>query len=271
MRTSRLLTLLALTWMAGVNLCHAQAQVTIQWLGQSTFKITSPKGKVIVTDPWLKANPITPAEHKDLAALGKVDVLLVSHAHTDHLGDAPELARMHQVPLYAPGDLNANLVALGVLPPQLAPRFNKTGIVEPTQGITVTAVRAEHSSTLIWRNPATGKDEAHVGGEPIGFIITLENGYKIWHMGDTGLFGDMAFIAQYYKPDLVLMPIGGNFTLGPKEAAYAARELIKVRDVIPMHYGANPLAKGTPAQFLEELKGSTIRAHVLKPGESRAF
>jgi L-ascorbate metabolism protein UlaG (beta-lactamase superfamily) len=90
-------------------------------------------------------------------------------------------------------------------------------------------------------------------------------------MGDTGLFGDMAFIAQYYKPDLVLMPIGGNFTLGPKEAAYAARELIKVRDVIPMHYGANPLAKGTPAQFLEELKGSTIRAHVLKPGESRAF
>ena len=154
MRTSRLLTLLALAWVACVNLCQAQAQVTIQWLGQSTFKITSPKGKVIVTDPWLKANPVTPAEHKDLAALGKVDVLLVSHAHTDHLGDAPELARMHQVPLYAPGDLNANLVALGVLPPQLAPRFNKTGIVEPVQGITVTAVRAESATGSCGSSPS---------------------------------------------------------------------------------------------------------------------
>jgi L-ascorbate metabolism protein UlaG (beta-lactamase superfamily) len=259
---------IALSWTA----CHAQNVTTVQWLGQSAFKITSPKGKVIVTDPWLKANPITPAEYKNLAALGKVDVLLVSHGHTDHLADAPELARMHNVPLYAPGDLNANLVALGVLPPQLAPRFNKTGTVEPTEGIKVTAVRAEHSSTLIWRNPATGKDESHVGGEPLGFIITLENGFKIWHMGDTGLFGDMTFIAQYYKPDLVLMPIGGNFTMGPKEAAYAATELIKVRDVIPMHYGANPIAKGTSAQWLEELKGHPgVRPHVLKPGESVAF
>ena len=250
---------------------HAQGVTQVQWLGQATFKITSPKGKVIVVDPWLKANPLTPPEYKNLAQLGKIDVLLVSHGHTDHLADAPELAKLHNVPMYAPGDLNASLVSLGVLPASLAPRFNKTGTVEPSEGIRVTAVRAEHSSTLIWRNPATGKDESHIGGEPIGFIIELENGFKIWHMGDTGLFGDMAFIARYYQPNLILMPIGGNFTMGPKDAAYAATELIKVTDVIPMHYGANPLAKGTPSQFTEALKGSPIRAHVMKPGESLSF
>lgn len=89
-------------------------------------------------------------------------------------------------------------------------------------------------------------------------------------MGDTGLFGDMKFIADYYKPHLVLMPIGGNFTMGPKEAAYAARELIRVPHVIPMHYGANPLAKGTPDQFLAFMKDSAIKVHVLKPGETLA-
>jgi L-ascorbate metabolism protein UlaG (beta-lactamase superfamily) len=247
----------------------AQANTAkVQWLGQSAFRITTPAGKVIVTDPWLRANPLTPEEFKNLQALGKVDVLLVSHGHTDHVADAPDLAKLNKVPLYGPGDMNANMVALGILPPQLAPRFNKSGTVEPSPGIKVTAVRAEHSSPLVWRNAVTGKDETHAGGEPLGFIIELEDGYKIWHMGDTGLFGDMTFIANYYKPDLVLMPIGGNFTMGPKEAAYAARELIRVPQVIPMHYGANPLAKGTPDQFRAFMKDSGIQVNVLKPGET---
>jgi L-ascorbate metabolism protein UlaG (beta-lactamase superfamily) len=240
----------------------------VQWLGQSAFRITTPAGKVIITDPWLRPNPLTPPEFKNLSALGKIDVLLVSHGHTDHVADAPELAKLYNVPLYGPGDMNANMVALGILPPQLAPRFNKSGTVEPSPGIKVTAVRAEHSSPLVWKNAATGKDESHAGGEPLGFIIELEDGFKIWHMGDTGLFGDMRFIADYYKPDMVLMPIGGNFTMGPKEAAYAARELIRVPQVIPMHYGANPLAKGTPEQFLTFMKDSGIQVHVLKPGET---
>mgnify|MGYP000278814608 FL=1 len=247
----------------------AQSSATkVQWLGQSAFRITTPQGKVIVIDPWLRANPLTPPEFKNLEALGKVDVLLVTHGHTDHVADAPDLAKLNQVPLYGPGDMNANMVALGILPAQLAPRFNKSGTVEPASGVKVTAVRAEHSSPLVWRNPSTGKDESHAGGEPLGFIIEVDDGYKIWHMGDTGLFGDMKFIADYYKPDLVLMPIGGNFTMGPQEAAYAARELIRVPRIIPMHYGANPLAKGTPAQFLAFMKESGIEVHVLKPGET---
>jgi L-ascorbate metabolism protein UlaG (beta-lactamase superfamily) len=123
----------------------------------------------------------------------------------------------------------------------------------------------------VWRNPDTQKDETHFGGEPIGFIIELENGFKIYHMGDTGLFSDMKFIAEYYKPDLVMMPIGGNFTMGPKDAAYAAKELLKVRNVIPMHYGANPLAKGTVQEFQKYLEGSNINVMEMTPGVSRQF
>jgi len=167
--------------------------------------------------------------------------------------------------------MNASVVALGILPAELAPRFNKSGVVEPSPGIKVTAVRAEHSSVINWRNPLTQKDEIHVGGEPVGFIMELEDGFKIYHMGDTGLFGDMKFIADYYKPDVVLIPIGGNFTMGPKEAAYAANELLKIPNVIAMHYGANPLAKGTLPQFLELMKNPTIKVFPLKPGETAHF
>jgi L-ascorbate metabolism protein UlaG (beta-lactamase superfamily) len=247
------------------------ATTSVQWLGQSAFKIVSPGGKVIITDPWLKANPLTPPEFKNLENLGKVHVLLVSHGHLDHFADAPAIAKLNHIPMYAPGDMNAMVVSLGILPPELAPRFNKSGTVEPTPGIHVTAVHAEHSSVINWKNPETGKDEVHFGGEPVGYIIELENGFKIYHMGDTGLFSDMKFIADYYKPDLVLMPIGGNFTMGPKEAAYAANELLKIPNVIAMHYGANPLAKGTLVQFAELLKGSTSKLNPLKPGEVATY
>ncbi len=243
----------------------------VLWLGQAAFRITSPGGKVIVTDPWLKLNPLTPPEYKNLEALGKVDVLLVTHGHFDHFADAPALALMHQVPMYAPGDMNQTVGLLGILPANLVPRFNKGGTITPVPGIKVTAVHAEHSSVIVWKNPASGKDEAHYGGEPVGFIIELENGFKIWHMGDTGPFGDMKFIAEYYQPDLVLMPIGGHFTMAPADAAFVTREWVKPRFVIPMHYGANPLGRGTPAEFTQALGASSTRVLPLKPGEKATF
>ena len=250
----------------------AQGKTEVLWLGQAAFRITTPGGKVIVTDPWLRPNPLTPPEYKKLEALGKVDLLLVTHGHADHFADAPDLARMNNVPMYAPGDMNQTVGLLGILPANLVPRFNKGGTINPVPGIKVTAVRAEHSSVLVWKNPASGKDESHYGGEPVGYIIELENGFRIYHMGDTGLFADMKFIADYYKPDLVLMPIGGHFTMDPKDAAYATREWLRPRYVIPMHYGANPLGKGTPAQYIEALGNAAgTKVLALKPGEKASF
>ncbi len=266
----------ALAWLLGLLLLAGAAQaqpgkVEVLWLGQSAFRITTPGGKVIVTDPWIAKNPLTPAPWKDLAALGKVDLLLVTHGHWDHIADAPALAKLNNVPLWGPGDLNMTLTTLGVLPPAQLPRFNKGGRIAPLPNIKVTATHAEHSSVYVWHNPATDKDETHTGGEPVGYIIELENGFKIYHMGDTGVFGDMKWIGEYYKPDLVLIPIGGHFTMDPVDAAYATRELIKPKFAIPIHYGAGPLNKGTPQEYIQALGAAPVKVIALKPGEKAEF
>lgn len=265
----------ALLLLLASGLSQAQSgQAQLQWLGQAAFKLTTPSGKVIVIDPWLRLNPKTPAEFKDLEKLGKVDLILVTHGHFDHIADAPALALMHNARVYAPGDLNQTLNVLGVLPPELAPRMNKSGTVTPfadVPNLKITAVKAEHSSVYVWKNPATGKDETHVGGEPVGFIIQLENGQKIYHMGDTGLFMDMQFIGEYYRPDVLLIPIGGNFTMDPVQAAYATRQWLKPKIAIPMHYGTNPLNQGTPQQYQQALGQSATQVLPLQPGESIRF
>jgi L-ascorbate metabolism protein UlaG (beta-lactamase superfamily) len=251
---------------------NASGKTELLWLGQASFKIKSPAGKTIVIDPWLTGGPKTPAPYKtDLSALGKVDVLLVTHAHVDHVGDAPAIAKLNNTKLYGPADMMTPLNTLGILPPELTHRFNKSGSVTPVPGIKVTSVKAEHSSLLVWKNPTTDKLESHPAGEAVGYIIEMENGFKIWHMGDTGLFGDMKFIAEYYKPDLVLIPIGGNFTMGPEDAAFAIKHWIKPKAVLPMHYNSNPISPGTLAQFRTAMQGSDIKIIGLGEGQSAEF
>ena len=271
----RMLALLALLLLAACapQTYQSTGKIEVLWLGQSAVRITTLTGKVIVIDPWLTTNPKTPPQYKDLAALGKVDVILVTHGHGDHLGDAPALAKMNSAPLYGPAGLNQVLTTLGVLPPNLSVRFGKGGTITPfgADGVKITATHAEHSSEIVWRNPVTGRDESHIGGEPVGFIIELENGLKIYHMGDTGPFGDMKFIGEYYKPDLILIPIGGHFVLNPKDAAFVTREWLKPRWAMPMHYGTIPQLRGTPKEYMDALASPGIVVFPIQPGEKLTF
>ncbi len=266
---------LALAWLsmffcvASTHAADEAAKATLRWYGQSAVRIATTGGKVILIDPFITDNPKTPPALKDLDALGHVDLILVSHAHRDHLGDAPALARKNLAPIIAPAGLADTLVALDIVPPELAPRMNKGGTVSPIgEKIHITMVHAEHSSELVWKNPATGKNEVHVGGEPVGFIIELENGFRIYHMGDTGLFSDMRFIGEHYHPDLVLVPIGGHFVMDPVDAAYAIREWLKPAYALPIHYGTFPVLKGTPEQFRAALGTTRTRVLALAPGDS---
>ncbi|WP_157264044.1 metal-dependent hydrolase [Azohydromonas aeria] len=261
----------AVAGMAFAQVPAPKDRVEVVWLGQSAFKITSPGGKVIVTDPWLQKNPLTPPEYKQLDKFGRIDVLLVSHGHWDHFADAAALAQRYDTPIRAPGGLNQTLTTLGALPDKLLPRMNKGGTITPVPGIKVTALHAEHSSELVWHNAAIDKDEMHVGGEPVGWITELENGFRIYHAGDTAVFGDMRLIGERYKPDLALVPIGGHFTMDPADAAWAVTQMIKPRAVIPMHYGANPLAKGTSKEFVEALGNGPVKAIVAVPGQAVEF
>jgi L-ascorbate metabolism protein UlaG (beta-lactamase superfamily) len=250
----------------------AQGKTELLWFGQAGFRIKTPNGKMILIDPWITGGPKTPPQYKnDLAAIGPIDVVLVTHAHVDHIGDAPTVAKSNNVKLYGPADMMTPLNTLGILPPELSWRFNKTGSVTPLPGVKVTAVHADHSSLLVWKNPATDKFESHPAGEAVGYIIELENGFKIWHMGDTGLFSDMKFISDYYKPDLVLIPIGGNFTMAPQDAAYALKTWVKPKMTIPMHYNSNPIAKGTLAEFQAAMKGSNTQIIPMTEGQTVQF
>jgi L-ascorbate metabolism protein UlaG (beta-lactamase superfamily) len=130
--------------------------------------------------------------------------------------------------------------------------------------------RAEHSSELVWTNPATGKPETHVGGEPGGFIIEFENGFKLYHMGDTGVFADMKWIGEFYKPDLIMIPIGGHFVMSPKDAAVAT-EMIKPKFAIPIHYGTFPVLKGTPQEYQQALGSSAVKVFPINPGDKLTF
>jgi L-ascorbate metabolism protein UlaG (beta-lactamase superfamily) len=279
------LRLLFATLFALIAASGAQAQsgkTEVLWLGQACFRITTPGGKVIMIDPWLINNPKTPPQYKNHDAVGKVDLILVTHAHYDHFDDAPPLALKNNVPMYGPAGLNQILLTLGILPGNLVPRFNKGGTIHPFPGVKITMTHAEHSSEFAWK-PATATtparvgglpqkgDETHVGGEPVGFVIEMENGFKIYHAGDTGVFGDMRFIGERYKPDLVLLPIGGNFTMDAADAALATREYLKPKFAIPMHYGSHPLHTGTPAKYIEALGNAPVKVFALNPGEKVEF
>ena len=246
-------------------------QIEVLWLGHSTFRITSTTGKVIVVDPYLKTNPRTPAQYKDLTALGRVDLILVTHGHNDHTRDLVELARLTGATVVAPNDLAQNYIGLGWLDATRTIPMNKGGTVSPVgPDIKVRMVPAVHSSPLYIESDKPGLRYFY-GGEPVGYVIEFENGFKIYDSGDTDVFGDMALIGRRFKPDLALICIGGHYTMDPEGAAFALREYIRPKQVIPQHYGTYPVINHTPAELKSALGNSPIKVLDMKPGDALRF
>jgi L-ascorbate metabolism protein UlaG (beta-lactamase superfamily) len=258
-------------WFAGV--ASAQ-QVEVLWLGHSTFRITSTTGKVMVIDPFLKKNPRTPVKYKDLKALGKVDLILVTHGHGDHIADLPELAKLSGATVIASYEFVNNLVALGMLDGSKTVGMNKGGTVAPLgPGVKIHMVAAEHSSSadLVALKPDSTGVRHIDGGTAVGYVIEFENGFTVYDTGDTDVFGDMALIQKFFKPNLALVCIGGHFTMDPERAAYALRELIRPKQVIPMHYGTFPVINRTPAELKAALGDAPIKVLDVKPGDAVKF
>ncbi len=252
------------------------AEVEVLWLGHATVRITSVEGKVIVIDPFLKKNPKTPVQYRDLNALGKVDLILVTHGHGDHVGDLQELARLSGATVVANWEFGLNMISLGMLDADKVHAMNKGGSVAPIgRGINIHMVPAEHSAAIDLETMGLewepGSPSQLFMGAAVGYVVELENGFKIYHTGDTGVFGDMALINTFYAPDLALVSIGGYYTMDPDGAAYAVRELIKPKQVMPIHYGTFPVINRTPAEFKKALGDSPIKVLDVNPGQVVKF
>lgn len=225
---------------------------TITWWGHACVEVLTPGGRTVLFDPWF-GNPRSPRSADEVE---RCDVMLVTHGHHDHLGAAPggvreadalAIARrtrpvwpcIHEMSLWLEDRLAGSDVEIV--------GFNIGGTVE-ARGIKVSMVRADHSAGD-WS--AEGAGPLYLG-EPAGLIVELEDGSRLYHTGDTGVFGDLRLIGELHRPDLVMLPIGGHYTMGPRDAALAI-ELLGVREVLPIHYGTFPILAGTPAQLREAL------------------
>jgi L-ascorbate metabolism protein UlaG (beta-lactamase superfamily) len=211
------------------------ANASLTWLGHASFRIDSPNGKRIYVDPWV-SGPTCPAEEKDPE---RVDIIAVTHGHGDHVGDVTELGKKHKPRLVAINELAGWLDGQGY-PDAAGGGMGKGGTVD-VDGVKFTLTNAFHSSST---------PDGSYAGEPAGIVIALENGFTLYHAGDTCVFGDMQLIGRIYQPDLAILPIGDHYTMGPKEASVAI-ELLGVKRCVPCHWGTFPFLTGTPAQLRE--------------------
>jgi L-ascorbate metabolism protein UlaG (beta-lactamase superfamily) len=231
----------------------------ITWHGHACFEIETPGGVTIVFDPWF-ANPLS---NRSFETLARCDIMIVSHGHGDHIGEALQLASrfrpywpaIHEMSLFFGPRMAHGLGGIVGM--------NKGGTVEH-RGIRLSMVRAEHSGGEVREG-----DHPVYLGEPTGWIVEVENGFRFLFAGDTDVFSDMGLIGERYRPQLAFLPIGGHFTMDPRGAAMAAQYL-GVSDIVPMHYGTFPILAGTPTQLREELAArgmSGVTVHELRPGQ----
>ncbi len=230
----------------------------ITWLGHGTFTFTTPAGKTILLDPWVQGNPAVPEDKKQL---GKLVAVLITHGHGDHIGDALTIAAESQ-PDQVVGifELAGWLESKGVANTL---GMNMGGTTE-VAGIKVTMVRADHSCGIL------DGDAILYGGQAAGYVLDFGNNVRVYVAGDTNVFGDMSIIGALYKPQIAILPIGDFYTMGPREAAYAAR-LLGAGTIIPEHFATFPVLTGTPAglrQALESIGVNNVTVHELQPGQT---
>jgi L-ascorbate metabolism protein UlaG (beta-lactamase superfamily) len=225
------------------------ANASLTWLGHASFRLDTAGGKRIYVDPWLE-NPRCPDGEKEPE---RCDAIAVTHGHSDHVGSVIDISkRFGPLPIVALVELKDWLKGHGAQTDD-APGPNKGGTVEAA-GVRFTLTNAFHSSS---------SDDGDYLGEATGIVIQLEDGKTAYFAGDTCVFGDMQLIGRIYAPDVAVLPIGGHFTMDPREAAVAC-ELLGVRRVVPCHYGTFPLLAGTPDELRQQASGVEVEA--LEPG-----
>ncbi|MDJ0780578.1 MAG: metal-dependent hydrolase [Desulfosarcinaceae bacterium] len=244
-------------------------EVKVEWLGHGSFLLESRQGRRILIDPWLSTNPMCPGRYRKNGGFGKVDLILWTHGHVDHfmLTDAKALVSDYAPKIIAPWELNFFIKS--EIPEADCGTFTlgNKGSSADIDGIRVTMVEAFHSAGA----QLTGFEGTNrFVGEAVGYILEFENGLRVYHAGDTSLMADMKLvIADYYKPDVAILPIGGVFTMGPEEAAYACG-MIRPRVVIPEHYGTFPVLEPDCERFRKFIAQHAAEVSVLEltPGQT---